>query len=962
MDLVDRGEELSLMEDMLTAGAAGRGGVLLVSGPVAVGKTALLRAFGERAAAAGALLLQATASGAEQELPLGVMGQLLLRAELRVEEARRVTRLLDLVTARAVSAPAGVTAPPAVGNALPQLCRPLLEKMRERLVLISVDDVHHADPHSLECVLHIARRADSGRILLLLGENSAFPSGNTRLRVELLRLPRCREIRLGPLGRHGVAALMSASGAAGWRTRPSVAELHRLGGGNPLLTRALIEDCRFTGAAGEPGPGGGPAGPVPGRAFEGAVATLLYRGDRQTRDAAWALAVLGPREAGVELTAEVLGRGRDSVRRGLGALHEAGLLDGAGRFRHDACRAAVLAGIEPVHRAGLEARAARVLHEHGAAATAVVPHLIAGEPVEDPWALPTLLEAAERALAGDEVEAALSCLRAARDSCADGRLALTIRAALTRAGWRVNPASAARYLPELTAAALDGRLGPRETDELVGHLLWFGRLNTALRVTRAAGRSGADHSGGPRGAGDLRCWPAYGYPGTPEGAGTRSGGAGGTRPRPVGPAHGTHHRAATLMRSLPRGGGADVVARAEQILQGTRLSDSTVPDLVTAVNALILTDRPDRASSWCQDLLREAAERRAPLWRALLLSASARIDLRLGRLPEAEEAAGAALGLVPPEGWGVAVAAPAATVVYARTAMGRLDEAAAQLAVPVPEAAFRTIDGLLYLRARGLHHLAAGRPYAALDDFRRCGRSMTRWDFDLPALVPWRTDAARAHLALGDTGRARALAEEQLALAGAGRGGTRGVTLCVLAGALGPRHRPPLLAEAVDLLRERGHRLELARAVEELARAHRELGEHGRARTLARKAQQLARECGVPATAPAPCAVAGAAGGATPGPGRHPRSGQTRHRVRLSEAELRVATLAARGHTNRQIADRLFITVSTVEQHLTRAYRKLQVRRRAELAAKLDPAAPADHREKHREERRGSTRDRLHTV
>jgi DNA-binding CsgD family transcriptional regulator len=52
----------------------------------------------------------------------------------------------------------------------------------------------------------------------------------------------------------------------------------------------------------------------------------------------------------------------------------------------------------------------------------------------------------------------------------------------------------------------------------------------------------------------------------------------------------------------------------------------------------------------------------------------------------------------------------------------------------------------------------------------------------------------------------------------------------------------------------------------------------------------------------------------------------------LSEAEHRVAALAAAGFSNRRIASRLFITVSTVEQHLTRIYRKLGVTRRGELA------------------------------
>ncbi len=55
----------------------------------------------------------------------------------------------------------------------------------------------------------------------------------------------------------------------------------------------------------------------------------------------------------------------------------------------------------------------------------------------------------------------------------------------------------------------------------------------------------------------------------------------------------------------------------------------------------------------------------------------------------------------------------------------------------------------------------------------------------------------------------------------------------------------------------------------------------------------------------------------------------------LSEAELRVAELAAAGETNREISGKLFITVSTVEQHLTRVYRKLRLSGRADLRACL---------------------------
>lgn len=44
-----------------------------------------------------------------------------------------------------------------------------------------------------------------------------------------------------------------------------------------------------------------------------------------------------------------------------------------------------------------------------------------------------------------------------------------------------------------------------------------------------------------------------------------------------------------------------------------------------------------------------------------------------------------------------------------------------------------------------------------------------------------------------------------------------------------------------------------------------------------------------------------------------------------------MAALAACGATNREISERLHITMSTVEQHLTRVYRKLDVSGRREL-------------------------------
>lgn len=60
----------------------------------------------------------------------------------------------------------------------------------------------------------------------------------------------------------------------------------------------------------------------------------------------------------------------------------------------------------------------------------------------------------------------------------------------------------------------------------------------------------------------------------------------------------------------------------------------------------------------------------------------------------------------------------------------------------------------------------------------------------------------------------------------------------------------------------------------------------------------------------------------------------------LTETERRVAELAAAGRKNKEIAAELFMGVSTVEAHLSRVYRKLGVRSRAELGSRL--AIPRD--------------------
>jgi DNA-binding CsgD family transcriptional regulator len=155
----------------------------------------------------------------------------------------------------------------------------------------------------------------------------------------------------------------------------------------------------------------------------------------------------------------------------------------------------------------------------------------------------------------------------------------------------------------------------------------------------------------------------------------------------------------------------------------------------------------------------------------------------------------------------------------------------------------------------------------------------------------------------------------------------------VLAATNDLNRRPELLRKSADMLAKSGDVFELALTVGELSRVCYALGDRNQARALKRRAAGLAKACGVelPGSAKSSAVAAGTPGRSTRGTERAVSDLASQ----LSQAELRVALLAASGHTNRQIAGMLYITISTVEQHLTRVYRKLQTRCRTELAVAL---------------------------
>jgi DNA-binding CsgD family transcriptional regulator len=918
MTLVERADELARLKDLFIGTREGRGAVSVISGPVATGKTRLIRALTEHAAG-NAMILSALGARDEQALPLGVVGQLM-------------SGLPELGAAKLVT----TSAQEAAAHRR-ELYAAVLGLAALAPLLVCVDDVHFADAPSLYFLSYLARRTAAAPIMIVLGECEHVQPASPQFRTELLNLAHCHRTRLTVLSENGLAQMLSDE-IGGGQAYPLAPAWYAASGGNPLLVQALLEDRRVwvKQTAGQR-----PDQLVVGDAYAQAVLTCLHRGGAQLLEVAKALAVLGE-PASPEVLQRLIGGPIEQITRPLHALHRAGLLDNR-RFRHPVARAAVLGCIEAQERARMHRLAAQALHDEGQDAGVVATHLVAAE-VTEPWAVLILREGAERALAAGRAELAVRSLKLAHRACPDERERASIQGLLTNAEWQVDPSRAARHMPEVTTAIDTGYRHGRYAVESIGCLLWYGRVAEAEaaveRLTDAVDRLDAETTAQLQ---VVKLWLACLSPKLLSQLDCAA-----PRDRDILAATEPALIAAwELGTVLKHGADDETAARAVQVVERFRQHNVRRGPAAVALLALIYADRLDQAKKWCDRLLDEESVRRMPTWRALFAALRAEIAVRAGDMRTAERHARDALTWLPLQSWGVAIGAPLSSIVLATTAMGRYDQSDKVLSMPVPKEMFHTPFGLYYLQARGRYYLSTGRATAALGDFLSCRELMRRWGVDLSALVSWRAEAASALLALGRREDARRLVNEQLSHSGGQRRArARGMSLRLLAATSELRHRPALLREAIEVLHSCGDRLELVRTVTDLGHTYRTLGRPGLAWMTVQLAGRIAEECHV---VPLWRRLGPGRSGSADGPpdydadstqgnsaqGNSAQGNSTQGNSKLSDAEQRVAMLAAQGYTNREIATELFVTVSTVEQHLTKAYRKLNVRRRTDLAEML---------------------------
>jgi DNA-binding CsgD family transcriptional regulator len=236
--------------------------------------------------------------------------------------------------------------------------------------------------------------------------------------------------------------------------------------------------------------------------------------------------------------------------------------------------------------------------------------------------------------------------------------------------------------------------------------------------------------------------------------------------------------------------------------------------------------------------------------------------------------------------------------------------------------------------ARGRLRFAQGRFAEALDDFRAGAEITIVGNPPSPSYLAWRSDEALAAFAVGDHEQARRLCEEEIELARA-FGGRRclGVALRAAGLVAESEEREALLREAIEVLDGADTRLEQARAQSDLGALLCHKGHLVEARHLLRSAVDAAHHLGA-------AALATRAETELRATGAKPRRVRLTGLEALTASERRIAELAAAGLTNREIAQRLFVTDRTVEGHLTRVFAKLKVKARTDLSNALASPTP----------------------
>lgn len=940
--LLERDSEGAALERGLQAAARGSGTVLVIEGPAGIGKTAVLDDARRRARSHRMQVLDARGAELEREIANGVVRQLLERP-LRTAPARQRAVLLE--GAAGLAAPAvlpqenstetfddpGSDRRSAVLHGLYWLVSNIAA---QRATLLAIDDVQWADAASLRFLAYLARRVHDLPVLVVATQRSGETSADRDALAELSHAPSARVMRPQPLSLAAIGALVR--GAFGTAPPPPfVSACHDATGGVPFLAVELLKSLAEAGLSGDTVD----AAAVTKVTSETVAHATLLRLSRLSPDAAavaQCVAIAG-RHADVRRVSLLCDLDERAVLIAIDALVARDLARHGPpvRFVHPIVRASIYDAVPRGRRSLTHAAAARLLAAEGADIEDVAAHLLAAEAGTTADAVATLRAAAAAARTRGAPESAAAYLE---------RAALEMQPPDSRAQTLYELAQAQSVLRRPQAVATFGdamQLAPDDVTrarfamELVETLMVARRWDQALReIDGIRAAVGGDDPGSAARLEVFRAQMlAYDV--------RRVEQFEADRPR--------------FERIVERGGRAGrlmaallaacAFARAEPPREVVSLSHRALDDGTLmggadaeawgpyAAGPLAWLGERDAALTSAEQM-RDAALRRGSVYgfvRGTALHALVLVQRGDLRGAEADIRAAVEVGRDGDTRYGLLLLLCwASDALLERPALN--DVAGMFEHTDVTAALDGTYLGAWFLETRGRLRLMRGDRAAARTDLQRCGALMDAFHTVNPMLSQWRSACALA-MPEGERSEAERLVEDEVALARAA--GARAAE----AGALRAAGVLRQGAAGVALLRQSsavaegaGAPLEHARTLVALGAALRRSGQRAAAEEPLRRGLDLAHTCGADS-------LAGYAEEELRTIGLRPRRRALVGVDALTPSELRVARAAARGLSNRDIAQSMFVSSKTVESQLSSAYQKLGIRGRDQLAAALEPAS-----------------------
>jgi DNA-binding CsgD family transcriptional regulator len=931
MDVLGRDAELARIDGWLRAGAqegaepVSPGGVLVIEGEPGIGKTTLWSAAVSRARPAGWQVLSCRPVPSDAGLPHVGLADLLRPVPVatfgRLPAPQR--RPLEVALLRE-EAGEGDLEPRAVGTGLTAL---LTAMVKTGPLLLAVDDAQWLDPASARTLAFALRRLGSEPVRLVAAVRIEAltwqrPGRAQRERASSPPAPRAgafavieasldgqvlTRLPVGPLSVASTHRVFQQVLGASF-PRPVLVRIHQAAGGNPFYALEMAREIRRVGV-----PLPGRPLPIPGNLSDLSL-LRLRRLPRATRDVLVEISAM-PSASASDLDLAALA---PAERAGIVAVRPGGRVE----FGHPLFASALYSSLPEAARRGLHHR----LAQRAAGLEERARHLALAAAGPDEATAAELDGAAAAASARGAADVAvelkeLACrLTPADDQSARLRRSIELAERRYFAG---DPSGARRELERWLGTLPPGDDRARVLLELGSIRSVQGRgdagrelMMQALGEVRTAGMRARIHARIASEADDSDMGV------------THAEAALALLDEHDDPQLYSFALHNVALFKLYSGRGADHAA----IEKGMRLQRAAAAWEMSSVPAMWARNLDDFATARTrfEDLLRVFREQGDEATISALLTHLARLEAMTGHIDRARDLAEEALGLAGQTEQDLYLTMALCVKAHVCAYAGELAQARALI-----EEMMRRLGDHPDIILEGMARMVLGAAALAAGDLAEADRELSRSDeieelmhHREPATNRFQADHAEAVIGLGDLARAERLVQRLEARAqvlprpwiNAVSARCRGLLNAAagdLGAALAGYQRALAAHETLDMP------IELGRTLLALGRLHRRRNERQRAQESLEQAAAVFDSCG-----------ARAWGAITANELRRAR-GRRGRGAQLSATERQICELAVAGLRNSEIAARLFLSIKTVEANLSQAYRKLGVRSRTQLAARL---------------------------